>query len=52
MGGFIGRPDQWRRVSEVWLDPDLADDGLAWEIAARLCDYIVAIEPLRTGGGG
>ena len=47
VGGFIGRPDQWRRVSEVWVDPDLSDDGIAWEIAARLTDYIVAIEPRR-----
>ena len=49
MGGFIGRPDQWRRVSEVWVDPDLGDDELAWEIAIRLTDYIVCLEPLRTG---
>jgi hypothetical protein len=49
MGGFIGRPDQWRRVSEVWVDPNLADDELAWEIATRLTDYIVCIEPLRAG---
>jgi len=47
VGGFIGRPDQWRRVSEIWVDPDLSDDGIAWEIAARLTDYIVAIEPNR-----
>ncbi len=48
IGGFIGRPDQWRRVSEVWVDPDLSDEGLAWEIGARLTDYIVCLEPLRT----
>lgn len=48
MGGFIGRPDQWRRVSEVWLDPDLGHDGVALEIAARLTDYIICLEPLRT----
>ena len=48
VGGFIGRPDQWRRVSEVWVDPDLGDDELAWEIAIRLTDYILCIEPLRT----
>ena len=47
-GGFIGRPDQWRRISEIWVDPDLSDDELAWEIAIRLTDYIVAIEPART----
>ncbi|MFN8052246.1 MAG: hypothetical protein U0Q22_12450 [Acidimicrobiales bacterium] len=49
VGGFIGRPDQWRRISEVWIDPDLGDDELAWEIATRLCDYILAIEPARVG---
>jgi len=49
-GGFIGRPDQWRRVSEVWADSDLSDDDLSWEIAARLVDYIVCLEPLRTAG--
>ena len=38
----------WRRVSEVWVDPDLGDDELAWEIAIRLTDYILCIEPLRT----
>ena len=47
-GGFIGRPDQWRRVSEVWLDPDFENEELVWEIAARLTDYIVCLEPLRT----
>ncbi len=47
VGGFIGRPDQWRRVSEVWIDPDLTDEAMAWEIAARLTDYILAIEPVR-----
>ena len=48
MGGFIGRPDQWRRVSEVWVDIDLEDGDLAWEIAVRLADYILCLEPLRT----
>src|SRR4051812_9544089 len=27
-GGFLGRPDQWRRISETWPDPDLDEDGL------------------------
>src|SRR3954447_7367446 len=27
-GPFIGRADQWRRVSETWPDPDLGDDEL------------------------
>ena len=48
-GGFIGRPDQWRRISEVWVDPDLRDDDLAWEVAVRLTDYMACIEPRRVG---
>jgi hypothetical protein len=44
---FFGRASHWRRVSETWLDPDLDDPELAFEIAARLTDYITAIEPLR-----
>ncbi len=44
---FLGRAEHWRRVSETWLDPDLGDPELAFEIAARLTDYISAIEPAR-----
>lgn len=44
---FLGRAANWRRVSETWLDPDLGDPELAFEIAARLTDYISAIEPAR-----
>jgi len=44
---FFGRAQHWRRVSETWLDPDLGDPELAFEVAARLCDYITAIEPAR-----
>jgi hypothetical protein len=44
-GPFIGRPDDWRRVSETWPDPDLGDPGLAFELGARLTDYIAALEP-------
>jgi hypothetical protein len=44
---FFGRAQHWRRVSETWPDPDLEDPELAFEIAARLTDYITAIEPLR-----
>ncbi|MBK5287114.1 MAG: hypothetical protein JJE46_01480 [Acidimicrobiia bacterium] len=43
---FLGRAENWRRVSETWLDPDLTEPGLAFEIASRLVDYITAIEPL------
>ena len=44
---FLGRADKWRRVSETWPDPDLGDSELAFEIAARLTDYITALEPAR-----
>jgi len=46
-GGFLGRPDDWCRVSETWADPDLGDPGLGLELAARLTDYILALEPAR-----
>jgi hypothetical protein len=46
-GPFIGRPDDWRRVSETWPDPDLGDPELPIELATRLTDYISALEPLR-----
>ena len=46
-GPFLGRPDDWRRVSETWADPDLSDPDLAIEVATRLTDYITALEPLR-----
>jgi hypothetical protein len=42
---FLGRAEHWRRVSEVWPDPDLSEPGLALEIASRLVDYITALEP-------
>jgi hypothetical protein len=44
-GEFLGR-DTWARVSEVWLDPDLSDEDLGLEVAARLTDYVEALEPL------
>ena len=43
---FLGRAEHWRRISEVWPDPDLSEPGLAFEIASRLVDYISALEPL------
>ncbi len=46
-GPFLGRATKWRRLSETWIDPDLSVDDLAFEIAARLADYITALEPLR-----
>jgi hypothetical protein len=47
-GPFIGRPEDWRRISEVWVDPDLGDPELALDLALRLTDYVTAIEPLRS----
>lgn len=46
-GPFIDDRHGWRRVSETWADPDLGDPGLAMELAARLTDYVTALEPLR-----
>jgi hypothetical protein len=46
LGPFLGRQDRWRRLSETWPDPDLGDTELALELAARLTDYVVALEPL------
>ncbi len=45
-GVFLGA-DVWRRVSETWADPDLSDPDMGFEIAARLTDYMTALEPLR-----
>ncbi len=47
-GPFIGRPEDWRRISETWPDPDLGDPDLALDLALRLTDYVTAIEPLRS----
>jgi hypothetical protein len=47
-GPFLGREGgDWMRLSETWIDPDLSDPELAFEVAARLVDYAVALEPLR-----
>ena len=46
-GAFIGRAEHWRRISETWPDPNLGDPDLPFEVAARLTDYITALEPLR-----
>jgi hypothetical protein len=45
-GDFIGRTG-WRRISEVWPAPDAADIDEAIEAAARLADYVIALEPVR-----
>ena len=46
IGAFFGA-EHWRRVSEVWLEPDLDDPDFVIEVAARLVDYVTAIEPAR-----
>ena len=45
-GPFLGS-DLWRRISEVWEPPDAEDVDAAIEVAARLADYVVTLEPLR-----
>ena len=47
-GAFLGRAEHWRRVSEVWPDPDLSDPDLVFEVAARLAEYARALEPCRS----
>lgn len=44
-GTFFDAP-HWRRLSDVWLDPDLSEEGVAFEIASRLADYLVSLQPL------
>lgn len=46
-GPFLGRRDDWCRVSETWPDPDLDDQELGVELAARLTDYVCVLEPIR-----
>ena len=53
-GDFIGRPG-WQRISEVWPRPDFdATDVIdeAIEAAARLADYVIALEPIRRSTSG
>jgi len=52
VGAFLGRQDAWRRVSEIWPDPDLGASDLGLEIAARLVDYVTALEPVATRSQG
>lgn len=49
VGAFLGRQDAWRRVSEIWPDPDLGASELGLEVALRLVDYVTALEPVRRG---
>ena len=51
VGTFLGRAEHWRRVSEIWADPDLADPVIVLEIGTRLTDYLTALEPHRAGRG-
>ena len=44
VGAFLGNED-WRRVSEVWFDLDPDDPEVAFELAARLADYITQLAP-------
>ncbi len=45
-GDFIGRAG-WQRISEVWpaIETPEVDDAI--EVAARLADYVTALEPAR-----
>lgn len=43
---FYGAAD-WRRISEAWIEPDLEDPELAFELASRMVDYLTALEPRR-----
>ncbi len=43
---FFGA-DNWRRVSETWIEPDLDDPEITFEVASRLVDYVTVIEPAR-----
>ena len=45
-GPFIGM-DEWVRISEVWDPPDPDDPEASMEVAARLADYVDALEPVR-----
>ncbi len=45
-GPFLGRPDDWRRLSETWPDADLDEPETGFEVGARMVDYICALEPL------
>lgn len=46
VGPFVGRAS-WRRASEVWIDPDLSDPELCFEVADRLAAYVAELEPRR-----
>ena len=45
-GPFLGRQG-WTRVSETWPAPHFDDIDEVIEVAARLADYVNALEPVR-----
>ncbi len=45
-GPFLGR-DGWARLSETWLDPDLSEPELCFELADRLATYVEVVEAVR-----
>lgn len=45
LGPFLGRAEHWRRLSEIWLDPDMSDPEVVFELADRLTEYVRALEP-------
>lgn len=45
-GPFLGN-DGWRRISETWIEPDLQDPDLSFELGSRVVDYVVALEAHR-----
>lgn len=44
--GVFFDADRWRRLSDVWIEPDLSGDDVAFDIASRLVDYLDAIQPV------
>lgn len=50
-GPFLGgRPKGWTRLSETWPDPNLSDPDLPFELAARLTEFLVALQPVLAPG--
>lgn len=45
LGPFLGNPS-WGRLSEIWVEKDLGDPDLPFELASRLVDYIDAVEAI------
>ncbi len=49
VAGSFFDADQWRRISDVWFEPDLDADDTPFEIASRLVDYVDALGPHLVG---